>query len=253
MGLLNRMLADLVGGSTGMNPRMARKMIRKIGTRNLLMMGGAAALGGLAASKAAPPGTSASGPPANPPGSGSKTAVPPRSGGSGASQPGAAPPPPPPGTAPEAPPLPPVPGASPAAPPPPSPSPETSDVDADELPPEAALPAIRTMVAAALADGELSGEERSLVVRHIEEANLPEEEVRRIREDLVLPPSPAELARLAPTPEARETLYRLAAVVLRTDQQVTDAENRWLTRLAAAFEIGEERRRELEAEMTTEE
>ena len=248
MGLLDRMLADLVGGSTGMNPRTARRMIRRIGTRNLLMMGGAAALGGLAASKAGSPGASPAVPPADPPASGSRTAVPPRSGGSGAPRPGAAAPPPPPGAAEDSaaatPPPPPVPKG-----PPPPPSPEESDVEAGELPPEAALPALRTMVAAALADGELSGDERSLVVRHVEEASLPEEHVRRLREDMVLPPSPAELASLAPDPKARETLYRLAVVVLRTDRQVTDAESRWLERLAAAFDIPNERRRELEKEV----
>ena len=80
---------------------------------------------------------------------------------------------------------------------------------------------MRTMVAAALADGELSGEERSMVLGRIDDADLPEEAVRRIHQDLVLPPTPDELAALATTPEARETLYRLAAAVLVADGEAS--------------------------------
>jgi len=73
--------------------------------------------------------------------------------------------------------------------------------------------------------------------------------VRRIHQDLVLPPTPDELAALATTPEARETLYRLAAAVLVADDGASPVERAWLERLAAAFEIGPERRQALEHEL----
>jgi uncharacterized membrane protein YebE (DUF533 family) len=105
------------------------------------------------------------------------------------------------------------------------------------------------MIAAALADGEMGEQERSMVLDHIESADLPEDQVQRLRQDLVLPPGPTELARMAPVPEARETLYRLAAVVLMADGKATETERQWLGRLAGAFEIGEERKEEMEREM----
>jgi uncharacterized membrane protein YebE (DUF533 family) len=152
----------------------------------------------------------------------------------------------------EVPPPPPPPTEAPKAGVPPIP-PEQDDLDIDVLPAEAVLPAVRTMVAAALADGELSGEERSMVLGRIDDADLPEEAVRRIHQDLVLPPTPDELAALATTPEARETLYRLAAAVLMADGEATATEREWLERLAAAFAIAPERKTALEHEVFGEE
>ncbi len=256
MGLIDGMLGDLIGGSTGIEGRMIRRMVRRAGVRNLLMLGGAAALGGLAVSKAGPGSTAPawSGP-------GSRTEVPPSAGGGAPPTGRAVPPPPPPpaevaaaeDSAAAVPPPPPPPAAPPSAPAPSAAPahlrPEEDDLDIDVLPPDAVLPAVRTMVAAALADGELSGEERSMVLGRIDDADLPEESVRRIHQDLVLPPTPDELAALAPTPEARETLYRLAAVVLMADGEATATERGWLDRLAAAFEVAPERKAALEHEV----
>ncbi len=238
MGLVDGLLGDLIGSSTGIDARKARRMMRKVGMGNLLMMGGAAALGGLVMSKASGStgmpnsgGFGGSGMP------GSRTQVPPTAGSGGAPAP----------APPNLPPLPPIPGAS-VPPPPPGAVGEPEPAD-EELPPAAAVPAIRTMVAAALADGELSEEERSMVLGRIGEANLPEEQAKQIRQDLVLPPSPAALADLAPAPEARETLYRLAALVLKADGKATETEVAWLGRLAEAFEIDLARKVALEEEV----
>jgi len=159
------------------------------------------------------------------------------------------PPPPPPAAAePEraagVPPLPPIPSTPGSAT-----APEEDDLDIDVLPSEAVLPAVRTMVAAALADGELSGDERTMVLGRIDDADLPEAAVRRIHQDLVLPPTPDELAALATTPEARETLYRLAAAVLMADGEATATEREWLERVASAFAIAPERKAALEREV----
>ena len=105
------------------------------------------------------------------------------------------------------------------------------------------------MVAAALADGRMAPEEKELIHRHLGESGLGEEQVRQIHQDLVLPPSPEELAALAPAAEAREALYRFAALVVLADRETSDLERRWLERLAAAFEIDAERRSVLEAEI----
>jgi len=241
MGLVEGLLGDLIGSSTGIDTRKARRMMRKVGMSKLLMMGGAAALGGLVMSKASGstgmPLAGGSGGFGGAGMSGSRTQVPPSAGSGGAPTP----------APPNLPPLPPVPGAS--VPPPPPGAPEELEPAEEELPPEAAVPAIRTMVAAALADGDLSEEERSMVLGRIGDANLPEEQAKQIRQDLVLPPSPAALAELAPAPEARETLYRLAALVLKADGKATETEIAWLGRLAEAFEIDLARKVELEEEV----
>lgn len=248
MGLVEGLLGDLIGSSTGIDTRKARRMMRKVGMSKLLMLGGAAALGGLAMSKASgSTGMPLAGGFGGGGVSGSRTQVPPTAGSGGG--PATAPP-----NLPPLPPVPSVPAASPssgqAVPPPPLPgAAEELEPVEEELPAEAAVPAIRTMVAAALADGELSEEERSMVLGRIGDANLPEEQAKQIRQDLVLPPSPAELAGLAPAQEARETLYRLAALVLKADGKATEAEIAWLGRLAEAFEIDLARKVELEEEV----
>lgn len=247
MGLVDGLLGDLIRGSGGMEYRMGRRMMRRVPMGNLLALGGAAAL---AYQKAGPESTK---PPApgSTSGAGSRTQMPSRSGGPGPGRSRPPSPPPPPGGADAVPP--PPPGARAVPPPPPgapaagaSPEGEPEDLD---LPPEAAVPAVRTMVAAALADGAMDERERSMVLGRIDEADLPEADVERIRQDLVLPPGPGELAGLTTDPGARETLYRLAALVLLADGEATDTERRWLGRLAEAFEIPDERRTEMEAEL----
>lgn len=247
MGLVDGLLGDLISGSGGMEYRLGRRMMRRVPMGNLLAIGGAAAL---AYQKAGPKSTPPP-PPGSTSGAGSRTQMPSRSGGPG---PGRSrvpsPPPPPTGGAGAVPPPPPPPGAG-AVPPSPPPGEPVGEEPPEELdlPPEATVPAVRTMVAAALADGAMDERERSMVLGRIDEADLPAAEVERIRQDLVLPPGPGEIAGLTADPGARETLYRLAALVLLADGEATDTERRWLGKLAEAFEIPEERREEMEDEL----
>ncbi len=252
MGLFDRMLTDLVVSSTGLNARATRGMVRRIGTRNLLMMGAAAALGGLAVSKAGtpppPPGSAPLPPLPGAPRTASRTQPLPQS--SQSSQSGGAktaPAPParvagaePPRPLPALPPLPPL--RAPAAG-------KAEPADPDELPPEALFPAVRTMVAAALADGELGAEERRLILARLDESDLPEAQVHQVHQDLVVPPAPAELAGMVSDPGARETLYRAAALVVLADRQVSDRERTWLESLAEAFGFDPDTRRRLEDEL----
>lgn len=236
MGLLNRMLGGMLSQS-GVDPRMARQLTRRIGKGNLLAIGGAALIQHLdgrqkAAGQQAPPAAQTTTPPPSP-------------------APGATPPPPPPG-APRAsavppPPIPtPPPGATPPPPPPAAPSAETDD---ETLPSEVLYPVLRTLVAAALADGELAASERQLIQSHLDEADLDDEQTAQIRRDMVLPPSPDDLAALVPSAEGREELYRFAAVVVLADGQVSELERSWLARLARAFALSDDRRREIETDL----
>ncbi len=245
MGFLDRMISDLIQDNTGIN---ARGLVRKIGGGKILAMGGAALAAGMFAEKQGRArqgrangtfgGQSGHGAPAPPP----PDAPPPPI-------PGQAAPPPVPGQQ-AAPP--PIPGSQPAPPPPPVPGTATDAAGAeavDELPQELTYAVVRTMVAAALADGHLAAEEKAVIQKHLGTSGLSEEQTSQIHRDLVLPPSPAELAAMAAETPAREVLYRFGALVVLADQEASDLERGWLERLAAAFELDSERKAALEAEI----
>lgn len=243
MGFLDRMISDLIQDNTGIN---ARRLVRRIGGGKIVALGGAALAAAALAEKkgfsgfgggaAQPPGVApqapATGTPPPPPVPGSAGAAPPQ------------PPPPPP-----------IPGAAapPTAPPtaPPEAAPEDASAD-DELPPELTYAIVRTMVGAALADGQLSPDEKAIIQKHLGDSGLSPEQTQQIHQDLVLPPSPDELAALAPAAEAREILFRFAALVVLADQEASDLERRWLDRLASAFELPEDRKAALETEIFAE-
>ena len=221
MAFLDRLVADLVKNTTGIN---ARGFVRMVGGKNLLLLGGAALAGALAAEHARRPQSS---PPPLP-----------------ESAPGMAPPPPPlppiPGSAP--------PGAAPSSPPPPAPA--STATAAGEIPGELLFAIVRTMVAAALADSRMTQEERKIIQDHLGESGLTEEQIAQIHSDLVIPLAPAELAPLASAAEQdRELLYRFAAVVVLADGDVSPLEKQWLGELASSLGIPRERAVAMEKEL----
>jgi tellurite resistance protein len=244
MGLLDRLAADLISDSIGVSPRMTRRLVRRAVGNPLLLAGGAALAGAFLSEMVRGQQAGA--------GSGPSTWAPP----------GSVPPPPPP---------PPLPGAQgvvgepaptwvpPPPPPPPtaapSDEPATSAVAGDESDAEPELPAptlyavVRTMVAAALADGTLSAAERTRIQEKLGSGELPEEQVAQVRRDLLMPASPAELAALVEGEAERELLYRFAALVTMTDEGVSPTEAAWLGTLAAALGLYPERAKALEAEL----
>ena len=289
MGFLDKVLGDLMHDRGG---RRARRLLRRVGGGKLLLAGGVAAADALLNPSTGAPrgsgygytkgedGRSSTPPPAVPPaglppvpGVAAGPGLPrgtgqPLSGGAGESPAGRTPaatpgsvhtagtvPPPDTAPSPDAA-LSPDPGRPPgsAAPPPPPPAeaPGPRDEDGADLPPELIFAAVRTMIAAALSDGHLDPEERSAVERRLEDAELSPEEVARIHKDLVLPASVRELAEMAPAAGERELLYQLAAAVVAADGQMLAPERDWLRGLGLAFEIEEERARELEGDVLTE-
>ncbi|MCB1056985.1 MAG: DUF533 domain-containing protein [Acidobacteria bacterium] len=246
MGFLDRLVGDLIQDATGFN---ARRIVRRIGAGKLLMAGGAALAGALAVEKL---------------GQQQPTPTPSGGTGQGPSHPIGGPPPAPPQAAP-LPPLPtvPPPGASFTAPPPPPPHdggvasaalpppPELEPAEAteEELPPAALFAVVRTMVAAALADGELAAAEKKAITERLGESGLDEAQQRQIHQDLLLPPSPAELATMAPDAATRELLFRCAALLTRADGQLVPAEEAWLERLAEVFGLPTRRRDQILSEI----
>jgi uncharacterized membrane protein YebE (DUF533 family) len=187
----------------------ARPLVRMVGGKNILLLGGAAIAGVLAAEKMSQQGTPAVPPP---------LPIEP-----------VAPPPP----LPALPPLPPLQEAS-AAP---------------AIPQSLLFDIVRTMVSAALADGEMHAEEKALIERRLEEGELSSEQTKQVHRDLVIPPTTDELARTVASEEDRELLYRFGALVVLAEGDVSASEKAWLDRLAASLDLESGRRAALEDEL----
>jgi uncharacterized membrane protein YebE (DUF533 family) len=201
VGFLDRMLADMIADSTGLP---VRRIVRRVGARNLLLLGGAALAGGALAHSAT------------------------RGRSTSSAQP---PPPPPPATLPPVPPPPPPPAAV-GAPPPPPVTIADPDSPPDELPGELTFPVVRSMVGAALADGELAEVERRAIHEHLTGSDLTPEQVAQVHRDLLVPPAPAEIAGAVRDPDHRLAVYRAAVLVVHADREVSPLELDWLRRLA---------------------
>lgn len=248
MGFLDRMVADLIGDSTGLP---VKGLVRKVGAKNLLMLGGMAAAGGYAAHKisqrrgeAAPP-------------------TPGPQQGYQAPQPSVPPPPPaaqayaqqahgsPPAGAhghPVAtPPPPPAPGHQ--APPPPPPVTAAEPNLEPGLPSGLVLVVVRTMVAAALADGRMAPQERSAIQARLADSGLGQAEQAQVHQDLVIPAQPEELAAMVTSDEHRHAMFRAAVLVLQADQQISDLERAWLSRLGSALGLEPGQQAELEKDL----
>jgi tellurite resistance protein len=267
MGFLDRMMSNAIRRSTGIN---AHRVVRKVGAGKLLLLGGAAIAGALAVEKAAKRqspiagGYKTGGDGLTDPPAPNLPPLPPATG----ADPAAAVPPPP-GMAPSAipvstvPPPPPPPGSAalgtrPEVPPPstipPAPHAFEDDADADggaddDIPPALLYPLVRTMVAAALADGEMDAREKELIHQQLGDGGLGDEQVAQVRRELVIPAEPEELALDLASAEHAEAAYRAAILILKADEQVIEVEERWLARLGEALSLGVERRQELERDL----
>ena len=111
---------------------------------------------------------------------------------------------------------------------------------------------VRTMVSAALADGNMDEKEKATILDRLGSSGLDAERVQQVHRDLVIPPSPAQLAGITESFSEREAMYRFAGLIILSDGQVTDLERGWLDRLAVALGFDAERKGQLEAEIFTE-
>lgn len=245
MRLIENLVTDLIRSQTGID---ARRWVRRIGGGKLLLAGAGAALAATLAQRQNH-GAAGHAVPPPPPSGGDRTLSPPPT---PPPLPAAVPPPPPamPGVAEaatsgetislaeSA-----VEGAAPSAE-------EVADTVADfEWAPEVTFAALRTMIAAAYADGELADEEKQILETRMIDLELPDASLAQIFRDLEKPPSLEALAATSDDVEVREVLYRVAALLVLADEAVSDGERRWLGDLAAAFAIPAERRQSIEAEL----
>ncbi len=280
MGLLERLAADLISDALPGSSRTKRRLVRRAVGSPVLLAGGAAIAGALISELmhegqpgqgllGAAPWASAPLPPPPPQGA-SAPPLPPLP--NLPSLPVAPSPSPAPPSVPPPPPTPPAVASAPAsvappaaAPPPPAPAsapaaavagggvaaPSTAEDETGE----AALPApllfavVRTMVAAALADGTLAPAERARIQGHLGTGELGDDQEAQVRRDLILPATPGELAAMASGGAEREVLYRFAALVVNVDAGTSALEAAWLSQLGAALALAPERCRALEAEL----
>lgn len=269
MRFLDNVVSGMISNATGLP---ARRLVRKVGAGRLLLLGGAAAAGSLAAGRSAAwppqasalpvPGTKATGaspskPPATPPPVRLPTlrqmgpAPPPTP--MGKPTVGPVPPPPPPWVTPQLP-VEPLPDPEPepcelvSTPDLPPPPPETQATDEEPgLSPSLSYAVVRTLLAAALADGDMAPEERRLIDSHLNEEGLDADQVRQIRRELVVPATPQKLATLV-SPADADVLFRAAVLGARADGAVSGEEQAWLDRLAAALGLPQERQRALQTD-----
>lgn len=99
---------------------------------------------------------------------------------------------------------------------------------------EVAMLLLRTMVAAAAADGHLDKMEYGRIRRHLQEAGLGEDEQLLLSQAIMKPSTIAELAAAATTPALRAEVYAAARLAIDPDSPL---ERDWLDRLAAALSL----------------
>ncbi|MEM7247132.1 MAG: tellurite resistance TerB family protein [Acidobacteriota bacterium] len=108
---------------------------------------------------------------------------------------------------------------------------------------------LRTMIAAARADGKLDSEESQAIFGRVEELDLSAEEKATLFEELNRSTSIDDLAAAAHTPQLATEVYLAALMAIETD---TDVERRWLDRLARKLNLDDRLVIELEAQVDVE-
>lgn len=101
---------------------------------------------------------------------------------------------------------------------------------------ELGLTLIRTMIAAARADGKLEGREGEAIFRAVETLALDADEKALLLEELGRSVDIEELVAAARTPEIAAEIYATALLAIEVD---TPAERAWLAMLAARLELPE--------------
>ena len=143
---------------------------------------------------------------------------------------------------------PPPPMAAPVIPVPPTAAPpHLPTMDLRNLPAEqvAALLMVRSMIAAAAADGLIDGDERERILSHAQQAGFDADDQTLLGAELARPLSIPELAQQTKLDQAVE-VYAAALLSMDVD---TDKERAWLTRLGDALQLSTEQRQQIEQHM----
>lgn len=135
--------------------------------------------------------------------------------------------------------------------PPPPPPPAQATVMAPPAAPTALVPeallVIRSMIAAAAADGLIDGNEREAILARAQDAGLEADDLAALRQELAQPLSMPELLAQTPAHLAAE-VYAAALITISID---TEAERRWMQRLAEGLKLDDSQRAELDAQFAS--
>jgi uncharacterized membrane protein YebE (DUF533 family) len=131
-------------------------------------------------------------------------------------------------------------------PPPPASLPPPAPTSQLSQPVPEALLAIRSMIAAAAADGLIDGNEREAILGRASAAGMDADDQSALRAELAQPLSLPELIEQTPAEYAAE-VYVAALITISVD---TDAERRWLDRLAQGLNLSSAQRSELDAQFS---
>jgi uncharacterized membrane protein YebE (DUF533 family) len=110
------------------------------------------------------------------------------------------------------------------------------------------LSLVRTMIAAARADGKLDGSETAAVLAEIGRLDLAPEEKALLLDELARPVGIEEIAASAENPEHAAELYTAALLAIEVD---TPAERAWLAALAARLGLASGLAAEIEARVVS--
>jgi uncharacterized membrane protein YebE (DUF533 family) len=136
-------------------------------------------------------------------------------------------------------------GSLPPPPPPASLPPPAPTVQLNQPVPEALL-AIRSMIAAAAADGLIDGNEREAILGRASAAGMDADDQAALRAELAQPLSLPELIAQTPARFAAE-VYVAALITISVD---SDAERRWMDRLAQGLNLTVDQRSALDAQFS---
>jgi uncharacterized membrane protein YebE (DUF533 family) len=123
-------------------------------------------------------------------------------------------------------------------------APPGSGFEAGALSNEAASLLIRTMIAAAAADGRIDAEERQKILGSLRQARASAEAQRFLMQEVQRPASPADLASEVSSPEQAIQVYTAARIAVDVEGE---EEHAFLTALASKLGIDEALARQIDA------
>jgi uncharacterized membrane protein YebE (DUF533 family) len=125
------------------------------------------------------------------------------------------------------------------------PAPSGSGFEAEAQSGDQALLYVRTMIAAAAADGQVDQTEQQQILGGLQQMGLDAESTQFLRQEIANPASVADLAAGVGTPEAALQVYTAARVAIEPD---TRAEQAFLQELAAALGVDAQLAAHIDAE-----
>ena len=107
-----------------------------------------------------------------------------------------------------------------------------------------ALLLIRAMIAAANADGQITPDERSRILQHLDKAGAGQEERRIVEQEIQSPRPLDDIIREVRDQDTAEQVYLASEIALRGGSAT---EQRYLDFLASRLNIPDQRRKELDS------